>query len=213
MSLISSPLDSCLGSQAKVRLLRFFCTTGEPVSGREAARKVGMSKRSIDLALRDLVEAGVVGRKDFSSQALFQINPHSALAKHALFELFMSERKAIAEFFDTLRDLVELVADIQPIWAGLFGSTARGEDDGSSDIDLAVVVASDDLVDPMLTRLSESAPMVRRRFGRVLSPVVISHNQLIQLHNAGSPLVAGLRSARQIGGTAPDMEELLHDSH
>ena len=213
MSLISSPLDDCLGSRAKVRLLRFFSSTREAVSGREAGRRVGMSKRSIDLALRDLVAVGVVRRKDIGNHSLYQLNPHNALARHAVFRLFKGERETIGEFFDTLRDLVEVDAVSPPLWAGLFGSTAQGTDHPDSDVDLAVVVATNALVESMLTRLSEASRAFRRRFGRVLSPVVMSAEQLVRLHRAESPLVAGLRTARQVGGTVSDLEELLGDAH
>jgi len=212
LPILSTPLDECLSSRAKVRLLRFFTSTGEPVSGREAARRVAMAKRSIDLALRDLVAAGVVRRKDFGNQSLYQLNPQSVLGKRALITLFKGERGTIEEFFDTLRDLVEVGAEVAPLWAGLFGSTALGDDAVGSDVDLAVVVTTAALVGPMHARLSDSSPTFRRRFGRVLSPVVLSLEQLQQLGRAKSPLVAGLRTARWIAGSEVDFEPLLRDA-
>ncbi|MES2304967.1 MAG: nucleotidyltransferase domain-containing protein [Gemmatimonadota bacterium] len=171
-----------------------------------------MSKRPIDLALRDLVAVGVVRRRDIGNQSLYQLNPHNALARHAVFKLFKGERTTIDEFFDTLRDLVEVDAESPPLWAGLFGSTAQATDQPDSDVDLAVVVGTETLVDPMLTRLSErSRKMFDRRFGRVLSPVVISQPQLRRLAAASSPLIEALRSARQVAGTESDFDRLLDD--
>ena len=154
MSLLADPLDAALSSRAKVRLLRLLVSEREPMSAREAARRVGMAKRSADLGLRDLVQAGVVSRLGSGPQPSYVINPHSALVRHAIAPLFRGgpgasddtgggEAGAITELFETLRDAAEVPDPKVILWAALFGSTRRGEDDSTSDIDFAIVVTSE----------------------------------------------------------------------
>lgn len=221
MGLISSPLDDVLSSRAKVRLLRLFSAEPDPMSAREAARQIGMAKRSADLALRDLVQLGVIMRKEFGRQPMYLLNPDHFLVRHSLRPLFIGctthcddqrggERGAISELFDTLRDAVEEPGCAGVLWAALYGSTATGNDDAESDIDLAVVVTDDEAMERMQNRLAELLPLVRLRIGRALSPMVITRTQLRALDANGHPLVASLAAGRVIGGSIRDLRALLH---
>ncbi len=220
MSLLADPLDDALSSRAKVRLLRLLLSEREPMSAREAARRVGMAKRSADLGLRDLVLTGVVSRLGAGPQPSYVINPHNALVRHAIAPLFRGgpgatddtgggEAGAITELFETLRDAAEVPDPKVILWAALFGSTARGEDDSTSDIDLAIVVTSDPAMEPIQERMAAMLPIVRRRFGRVLSPVVMTRRQLRELARAGHPLIEGLREGRYVAGSIKRFEDLL----
>ena len=88
MGIVSSPLDDVLSSLAKVRLLRLFSLDPEPMSAREAARRIGLAKRSADLGLRDLVQVGVIARTGSGTQQMYVLNPHHTLVRHALRMLF-----------------------------------------------------------------------------------------------------------------------------
>lgn len=222
MPLLADPLDDALSSRAKVRLLRLLVGEREPLSAREAARRIAMAKRSADLGLRDLVQAGVVSRLGSGPQPSYVINPHSALVRHAIAPLFRGgrgatdetgggEAGAITELFETLRDAVEVPDPQAVLWAGLFGSTANGEDEVTSDIDLGVIVRNEEAIRTMQERLAGMTPIVRRRFGRVLSPVIMTRAQLGALARSGHSLVTGLGAGRFVAGSVRRFEDLLRD--
>ena len=142
MATIGTPLDEALSSRAKVRLLRMFVTTREPVSGREAGRRIGMAKRTADLALRELFAMGLVTRESASSQMLYRINVNHVLVSWALEPLFAGEVRANGDLFAALRSAIGAAGNKlrrPPLWAGLFGSVARGDESPASDIDLALI--------------------------------------------------------------------------
>lgn len=165
MALIADPLDDALSSRAKARLLRLQIGEPQPMSACKAACSVGMAKRSADLGLRDPVQAGIVSR------------------------LGGREERAISDLFETLRDAVEVPDPAVVLWAVLFGSTASGQDDLASDIDLGIIVRDKEAIRPMQERLVGRLPIVRRRFGHVLSPVIMSREQLAALPLHGRALV------------------------
>lgn len=213
MATLGSPLDDALGSRAKVRLLRLFITTAEPVSGREAGRRIGMAKRAADLALRDLTAMGLVSREKASSQMLYRANVRHVLVRFALQPLFAGEVQATGKMFAALRSAIGAAGNRlgkSPAWAGLYGSVARGDETPESDIDLAVIVQSRAEVLHAQDTLSELAPRFTEDFGRKLSPLVMTVMQLRRLAAAKDPLVDGLiRDGRQIAGSEPDIRKVI----
>jgi len=220
MGILAAPLDDILSSRAKVRLLRLFATEPEPISARESARRIEMAKRSADLGLRDLVQSGVITRHGSGAQPTYVLNQQSALVRHAILPLFRGgagdrtggEQGAIAELYEMLRDAVAVPRDTDVLWAAIFGSTALGIDTEASDIDLAVIVHKETGMEPMQQRLADLVPIIRRRVGRTLSPIVMTRSQLRALAAEGHALVDGLRHGRVIAGTTPNLESLLRGS-
>src|SRR5690606_1010417 len=113
---------------------------------------------------------------------------HSALVRHSLLPLFRGcrpgredsgggERGAIEELFTTLRDAVEIPDGEFVEWAALFGSSSSDTDGPESDIDFGVIVTDGTVQERMRERLAELLHIVRRRFGRALSPVVMTVDQ------------------------------------
>lgn len=93
MATLTTPLGEALASTSNVRLLRLFTSSSEPISGREAGRRIGMAKRTADLALRRLVSRGLVLREDTRVEALYRINRDHTLVATALTPLFAAEHQ------------------------------------------------------------------------------------------------------------------------
>lgn len=103
MTALSHPLDDILGSRAKVRVCRLLWTTHEALSAREMGRRTGTAKRSVDLALVDLLHLGVVVREGSSQMSPYRINRQHALVEHALAPLFTGEDGVLNEMFAELK--------------------------------------------------------------------------------------------------------------
>ncbi|HRP07175.1 MAG TPA: nucleotidyltransferase domain-containing protein [Gemmatimonadales bacterium] len=159
-------------------------------------------------------------RTGLGPQPMYVLNSHSALVRHALLPLFRGcrpadepgdgERGAIAELFATLQEAVEVPDGACVEWAVLFGSTANRTDTSRSDIDFGVIVTDEPDLERMRTRLAEMLPTVRRRFGRLLSPVVMTLDQARGLATAGHPLLDAIAAGRVILARHPTLREVLH---
>jgi hypothetical protein len=214
MSTLSTPLDDALASTSRVRLLRLFTSSTEPVSGREAGRRIRMAKRTTDLTLRNLLARGLVVREDTRAEALYRINRDHALVAMALIPLFAAEQRWTDALFHALRDLLSAAAvatNAEVVWAGIYGSIARGDEDSGSDADLAVITRTRDEARALHSAISDRALEFTVRFGRRLSPFVQPLAQIRRLAAAKDPLVTALATdARRLLGAA-DIADVLRD--
>ena len=107
--------------------------TVAPMTGREVARRAGVSQPAVLEALKQLVEHGVVWSQPAGAAILYSLNEEHLLVA------------AIDEIFDVRAEFVKRLAaassrwDIPPLHVSLFGSMARADGDRKSDIDLLVV--------------------------------------------------------------------------
>lgn len=131
---LSSPIHSVIPN-LQGDVLGVLARTERPLSGRAVAELLGGrgSVSGVAIALKRLVEAGVVTAEDNPPAVLYQLN-RDHLAADAIIAL------------GTMRErLIDMVRDTVSAWeppaygAWLFGSFARGEGGPGSDIDLLVV--------------------------------------------------------------------------
>lgn len=213
MPALSTPLDDVLGSKSKVRLLRLFAASTQPLSGREAGRRVGMAKRTVDLALRELNRSGILMREYTPAQSLYRINPEHILVKTAILPMFAAEQGSADALFDAVRVMIGKArqnAHAEIVWAGIYGSVARGDDDLESDLDLAIVTRTPDQSRALHDALGESQMSLMMRFGRRLSPLVLSVPQLKRLAAANDPLISALeRESRRVSGAKTEIAEVI----
>jgi predicted nucleotidyltransferase len=116
------------------------------------------------------------------------------------------------ELFERIRCTVG-AWEIAPVHVSVFGSTARGDGDTESDIDLFIVrpaaVAQEDA--GWRAQLDELAGQIQRWTGNHAGIAEISENELASLRTAQPPIVSELRSdAILISG--PDVQDLLEGS-
>lgn len=136
------PLNRILGSQAHVRVLRKLCLHGAQLSAPQMLWFVDLSKAGLRKALLELEDLKIVERRGAGRAHLYQIDRAHPLAA-PLTVLFQAEQNRLSEMTDCIRQAArqqfgdELVA----IW--IYGSTARGVDIATSDIDIAIVVKAD----------------------------------------------------------------------
>jgi predicted nucleotidyltransferase len=126
------PVESVIpGAQGKV-LAALLGTTGE-LNLRTVARLAGVSIAQASRVLPDLVELGMIERREVPPSSLFRIVPEH-VATQALLILASARRNVMAE-------MGRLAGALNPAPESVivFGSFARGDDDTESDIDVVVV--------------------------------------------------------------------------
>lgn len=74
--------------------------------------------------------------------------------------------------------MIERRTGVTQLWAGLYGSVARGNDEAGSELDLALVTASESASHRIRAALSEPASP---RFVATISPIVLSRHALLRL--------------------------------
>jgi predicted nucleotidyltransferase len=183
---LDQPLDDIFASASHVRLLRalFGLPSGMGRSGRDLARRAGVSHPRANQVLADLSDQGLADVQRLPRTDLYRVNRHHALAE-PLGELFELEPKL--KF-----DLISLVASELKVRhlpvkeARIFGSAARGAMAPGSDVDLALVTSRESVA-AVEAAAQEIAEKARERFGTRLNVLV------------GSPSLERLSMSRHAG--------------
>jgi DNA-binding transcriptional ArsR family regulator len=134
---IDRPLNDVFATGSHVRVLRALVELpdGLTVSGRDIARRAGVSQPTAAEVLRALEDQGllIVGRRPRA--AYYRLNPEHVLAP-VLTEVFGRERQVRADLERRVAHALAGLPDVEAAY--LFGSAARGGMRPSSDIDVAI---------------------------------------------------------------------------
>ena len=183
---LDEPLDDIFASATHVKVLRALCATPAEVglSGRELARRAGVSHPRAGQVLAGLAAQGVVTVHRLPRTDLYRLNRHHALAG-PLISLFELEPRLK---FDLLTFIAkEIKRRRLPVTeARIFGSAARGTMSSTSDVDLALVTPSES-ASAVESIAQEIAETVRNRFGTRLNVLV------------GSPSLESLAASGKAG--------------
>ncbi len=196
-----------LQDDAPSRVLRFLWSSKAEWSGREIARKVGLSAPGCHAALKRLAARGLVQFRRVSNVHLYKINSDSYLVQKMFARVFEAEAGLTSEIDSAVRTgLRGAKSDVASIV--LFGSRARGTEKTGSDLDLLIVVRSEQAGERLEPRLEELRQLLFRRFNVPLAPYVQTLSELRRKHARGLPLIAEiLKDGRTIYGKG--LEQLL----
>jgi len=171
-----SPLNDIFLNLSHTRTLRALhrLPEGLAVSGREIARRAGVTHPTALRALAVMVDAGLVTAGRSPAGDAYELNRNHFFADQ-IADLYRTETGITQELASFLaEDLLARTAKVE--WATLFGSIAWGESTPTSDIDLAVSCPSVDEseVEKALNDLSDAT---QRQFGNRVSPLISVRKQ------------------------------------
>lgn len=134
---LQEPLDDLFATGSHVRVLRALAALPQAaqVSGRELARRAGVSQPTARDVLASLEGQGLLLVLRSLKRDSYRLNPDHVLTPVVRY-LFDQERKAIAEVEESIRAVVAKLTRASTAY--LFGSAARGDMRPESDIDVAV---------------------------------------------------------------------------
>jgi predicted nucleotidyltransferase len=169
---LDAPLDELFSNRSHVRVLRALhrLPQGFAASGRELARRAGVTHPTALKALALLVDVGVVTADRGLTGDVYDLNRNHLLADHVA-GLFEAEADVGVELASFLRERLRALTD-KVKSATLFGSAVWGESTLRSDIDIAVSCNPGDL-EEVESALEQLAEAVQQRFGNPLSPLVV----------------------------------------
>jgi predicted nucleotidyltransferase len=141
---------------------------------RQIARQIGTSVGSVQRELETLTGFGLLNRTVLGRQVFYQAN-----RDHPVFvELHSLVAKTSGIFYLLRSALAPLAKEI--LFAFVFGSMARGEENAGSDVDLMVI--GDATLDEILTRLTSA----ESDLGRPINPTVYSLREFKSKLRAGN---------------------------
>jgi len=197
-----------LHEDAQVRILRFLWNSRSEWSGREIARKVGLSAPACHSTLKKLDVRGLVQLRRVSNVHLYKINPENYLVKNVFGHQFAAEAAMPKQLLALVKKT--LVADPKSdiLSIAVFGSAARGTEAVGSDLDLLIVLPHKESLKSIEPRLEKLRGLLFQRFSVPLSPYVQTLRELKEKHHHGLPLVREiLKDGRTVYGK--ELKELL----
>jgi predicted nucleotidyltransferase len=182
-----STLAETLFSEYRRRVLAFLLLRpDEHFHVREISRLTAVPAGSLHRELKLLAEAGLLTRHTAGNQVRYQANRDCPIY-HELAGIF----RKTSGLADIIREaLLPLSAALTA--AFVFGSVARGEERAGSDVDVCVV-GSASFTDVVLALAD-----MRRKLGREINPVVMSHEQFITKLTADEQFVSRIMSEPKI---------------
>jgi predicted nucleotidyltransferase len=138
---VNTPLNKILNSQTKIRVLRFFCSAGGEITGRQVAKMLQTASTPVQAALRDLFNEGVLDRQGFGRAFAYRLNRQNWVVANILIPMFRQE----AEYPKVLQDRICKSVEKTSLKAAIlsvvmFGSVVNAQERATSDIDLLVIV-------------------------------------------------------------------------
>jgi DNA-binding transcriptional ArsR family regulator len=200
----SYPLDDLLGSRAKVRILRFLAASPGEHSGREIARRIGMGETPTSRALKSLADTLVVVYRSDGHTHWYRLNRNYALVRELLLPLFEAEARqldrAVGFLLDGLEESIQCVL--------VYGSAARNDQAWASDLDLLMLVPSDDDVQRIQAAMEERDTAFLEQYGVASPQVFSSAGALDRLRRGEAWLHEAMRRGRIVWGRLPaELEE------
>jgi|GEM_PF-1515187 len=205
------PIENLLAQKSKIKILRFLLKTGMEFTGREIARNINMDHKTCHSALSELSQPGVVFANHTGSSVLYKINQKNMLVTELLIPLFRKEEnllKTIAQF------LVKKIR-IPILSAMLFGSIAQNHARETSDVDILIITSDKKTQKAVVAALARLEFDFIQKFGNMLSPLVITQNELLnKLKEKDKLITTILRTGKTISGkTSEELIDLGSKKH
>jgi predicted nucleotidyltransferase len=190
--LLPHPLSG-LFDDRRARVLDVLLAADGPLSGRDVAKRCGVSPTTAGDALDELAERGLVRVAPRGRALLWQVDEDHAFIRMV--------RDWTAGVDEALAGLVVKTLGELPESVVLFGSTARQDDRPDSEVDVLVVSASPEGRRTYRRRSYALAQGLRRLLGRPVDVVVMGRDEMRA--QASSPFVQRIaREGRVLVGTS-----------
>ncbi len=184
MSAPAHSLDA-LASKPAVRLLRYLATHPQVITGRHLASAAGVHHSVARQVLERLTQEGVIERRRAGTAYLYSLNRDRYVVTEILEPAFRNE----ARWLERLGE--EALAALRPSVGSvvLYGSWARGVATPRSDVDLLLVVTDEGGRETVERHVDELRGDLGERFGRFISVILMTAEEVRAKLAAGDQLV------------------------
>lgn len=187
------PLDA-LASKPAVRLLRYLVTHPSAITGRQLASAAGVHHSVARQVLERLTQEGVLERRRAGRAYLYSLNRDRYVVTEILEPAFRSE----ARWFERLGEeiLAALRSSVESVV--LYGSWAREAATPRSDVDLLLVVTDEAARATVEGHVDDLRGRLGERFGRFISMMVMTAEEVRAKLGAGDQLVRSIVSEGRV---------------
>ncbi len=199
---MTKTIGEALFPQVKRQLLGLlFGDPGKRYYGREIARRIAVSYGTVIRELKTLVDAEIVVSETDGPHTYYRANPNCAVYSDlvGLVTKTFGLKDVLGDALSSLQDRID--------FAAIFGSVAKGEESGSSDVDVLVVgdIRLRDLVGVLETP--------ERTLNRSLNPVLYPPAEFTQKYEDENHFVRSLIQTELLFliGTHDDLRRLVGD--
>ncbi len=169
--IVNNILDYIFTNVSNLAVLRVLNERVVGISGRETARLAGISLRSAQLSLDNLVSLKIIKRQIGGREHLFTLNRESFISKEIIIKLFSAEQKFKTSLYKEITDSLKISADS----IILFGSVARKTESVQSDLDLCIVYSKNkNKIEKIVSSLRDE---LYDKYGVTLAPFYIIRNE------------------------------------
>jgi predicted nucleotidyltransferase len=192
------PLTSILGSAGNVRVLRALASGESPQSAPQLAQLTGLTPQGARLVLTTLAGQQLVKVHGSGRAQLYALNQSHPFAS-ALVALFQEEQQRWEQLLTAIREtLGQRGRGVRAAW--LYGSVARGEDTPRSDLDIALLVGTQDVAD----QIREDLMPIEDKQRVHISVTALTPKELVALPDDDPWWSEVVRDARVLKGPAPE---------
>ncbi|MDO8580206.1 MAG: nucleotidyltransferase domain-containing protein [Candidatus Omnitrophota bacterium] len=184
-----------LGSETKIKIIKFLLSHEAAMSEREIASILNTSHMSVNRTMQELAELNLVHYMVVGKAHLWKVNRNSYA--YRMLEKLLTNVEIWA---NPLTELKQTILRALPLRAVervvLFGSIAKNAENPDSDIDVFILVKnaeSQKRIEDVVERLSNEC---LEAFGNRLSPYILTEQQLKQKKDLG--LIANVDQGIQI---------------
>ncbi|MFH1860992.1 MAG: winged helix-turn-helix domain-containing protein [bacterium] len=186
--------DTVLGQRSKVKLLRYLFSCHEELTGRQIAKKIGLSHLKAHQALKELADQGIVCVKIVGNAMIYQINPNNLLARDILKPLFKSEKELLLTLCDHITKRFKIFA----VSLILFGNVIHGEEEDGNNIDILLVVRDEMNLRAVEKEVEVEINEVYQSFGNYLRPLIIKADEFYRRYRVGDPMILQIEKTGKV---------------
>lgn len=205
---LHQPLDDVLDRESKVRVLRFFCRRGGEWNGRRVAAELAMNPVTTHKALRELHQATILDFRKVGSNFIYSLRDSHYLVQQLLRPLFQHEAGAREHLVQLLRQGFGARLWSEIVTVAIYGSVARRQEHPTSDIDLLILIKSEEAKRDVRQALDRLWEAVTSKFGNTLAPYVNTVREARQKHQRRLSVMRNILHQHHVVWGKP-LEEVL----
>lgn len=191
----NKPLEEVFSARSSITVLRILNERSKGISGREISRLTSLSLRTVQIALANLEQTGILKRFIGNKEHLFVLNRENYFTRNLIEEIFKAEDNFRQSIFSEIRkrigkDIISII---------LFGSAARGTDITDSDLDICIVYEGNNKV--LENKVADLRSKLFCSFNITLAPLYITAAKFREMYRKEkSPVRQIVKEGRLIAG-------------
>lgn len=174
--IIHKPLNEIFSTYSNIAIIRELRYTRNGFTGREVAKRAGLSAPAILRALTHLESLKIVKRQIGGRDHLFTLNFNNYFVKKILSSILESE----SQYFELIKIRLKKDLSRNSVSILLFGSVARKEETIESDLDLCIVFSGLKNKKILESEINSLRDQLNGEYGVTLAPFYISLKEFKQ---------------------------------